>query len=100
MPLLGIQPKPKPLDQTQIQSQVFIKKKNNVDCLNVFFFFSGDGAIPSTSMNPQSFLKQHSKEQEAFKRFSECINTDVDDHLDLTLEQEEQFLMQYLSLLS
>ncbi|XP_075235105.1 NEDD8 ultimate buster 1-like isoform X5 [Lycorma delicatula] len=62
--------------------------------------FNGDGAIPSTSMNPQSFLKQHSKEQEAFKRFSEGINTDVDDHLDLTLEQEEQFLMQYLSLLS
>lgn len=47
--------------------------------------------------------KQNTKEKlerdEAFARLSEDISMVDDDHLDLTLEKEEEFLLQYLSLL-
>lgn len=39
------------------------------------------------------------KAQEAYARLAKDFSMVDDDHLDLTLEQEEEFLIKYLSLL-
>lgn len=44
--------------------------------------------------------KLRKKEKKAFDRLSEGLATDAEDYLDLTLVQEEQFLNEYMSLLS
>lgn len=52
---------------------------------------------------PSSALREitaKQKEIEAYERLTQVIPTTDDDHLDLSLEQEELFLYQYLSLLN
>ncbi|KAM3956339.1 LOW QUALITY PROTEIN: NEDD8 ultimate buster 1 [Aphomia sociella] len=63
-------------------------------------------ANPSTSAAPHSSKKQKkhkSKRKEecemALKRLSSAIRTEEDDHLDTSLVEEEEFLVQYKSLL-
>lgn len=48
----------------------------------------------------EKIKKQHEEKKEAFKRLAEDIDVEDDDHLDLTLDREELFLKQYLSLLN
>ncbi|KAG8271985.1 hypothetical protein J6590_052017 [Homalodisca vitripennis] len=67
-------------------------------------------ALAAASASAMSFLENFhkkrkgkiEKEKQAFERVSEgLIDNDLtDDHLDLNLAQEEQFLMEYLSLLN
>uniref|UniRef100_A0A1B6FTL7 UBA domain-containing protein n=2 Tax=Cuerna arida TaxID=1464854 RepID=A0A1B6FTL7_9HEMI len=67
-------------------------------------------ALAAASASAMSFLENFhkkrkakmEKEKQAFERVSEgLIDNDLtDDHLDVSLAQEEQFLMEYLSLLN
>lgn len=43
--------------------------------------------------------EEEDRKMEAFERLKDDISIVDDDHLDITLVQEEMFLMQYLSLL-
>lgn len=45
-------------------------------------------------------VRNKQKELEAYERLTQVIPTIDDDHLDLSLEQEELFLYQYMSLLN
>lgn len=47
----------------------------------------------------ENIKKKHEEKKEAYKRLAEDIDVEDDDHLDLTLDREEMFLKQYLSLL-
>lgn len=44
-------------------------------------------------------LEEMKRKEEAYERLSEDLSMVDDDHLDLTLEEEEIFLHEYLSLL-
>jgi hypothetical protein len=60
----------------------------------------GDLSILNASEDSANDKEEHNeKKEEAFKRIAGDISMVEDDHLDLTLSQEEVFLNQYLSLL-
>lgn len=54
-----------------------------------------DGVVDEVKGNPERVEKM----EEAYERLAEDISMVDDDHLDLTLEEEELFLNEYLSLL-
>lgn len=57
-------------------------------------------AEDSSAENARKKMEEDKKKEEAFARLSEDIPMIDDDHLDLTLQAEEEFLRRYLDLLS
>lgn len=62
---------------------------------------SSSGGVKNQERITQAMSKatEFIEEQKAFERFSEDINDDADDYLDFPLDDEEQLLVQYKSIL-